>query len=88
MTGSSAAGIVSAAAGVITALALVIGGLPALIKVLAEQRRNNRAIGEVHKIVNQQRTDMQNYQRALINALREHGIDIPIDQSISEPEGP
>jgi hypothetical protein len=78
MTGSSVAGIVGAAAGVISAIALVIGALPALIKVL-------RQVREVHKIVNQQRTDMQRYQRALERALREHGIEVPIDQSIEEP---
>jgi hypothetical protein len=78
MTGSSLAGIVGASAGVISAMALVIGALPALIKVL-------RQVREVHKIVNQQRTDMQNYQRALERALREHGIDVPVDQSVVPP---
>lgn len=79
MTSSSVAGIVGAGAGVISAIALVIGALPALIKVL-------RQVREVHKIVNQQRTDMQNYQRALERALREHGIDVPIDQSVPPPD--
>jgi hypothetical protein len=75
MTGSSIAGIVGASAGVVSALALLVGALPELIRV-------RRQVREVHKIVNQQRTDMQNYQRALERALREAGVAVPIDQSI------
>lgn len=75
MTGSSVAGIIGASAGVISALALLLGAIPAMVKVL-------RQVREVHKIVNQQRTDMQNYQRALERALRDAGLAIPIDQSI------
>jgi hypothetical protein len=29
---------------------------------------------------------MQNYQRALERALREHGIDVPVDQSVPPPD--
>jgi hypothetical protein len=72
---SSPAGLTTAIASVITALALIIGALPALIKVLRTTR-------EVHTIVNQQRTDMQNYNRALIAALRSAGIEVPVDQSL------
>lgn len=35
----------------------------------------------VHKIVNQQRTDMRRYTKALINALIAAGIPVPEDQS-------
>jgi hypothetical protein len=42
-------------------------------------------VQEVHKIVNQQRTDMTNYQEALKRALSAAGIEIPIDQSLPTP---
>jgi hypothetical protein len=84
MTGSSLAGIITAFAGVITALALLFAALPALVKVLRETRRTGVAIGEVHTIVNQQKTDLINYQAALVRALRTAGVDVPMDQSMGE----
>jgi uncharacterized membrane protein len=81
MTGSSVAGIFTAGASALTALTLLFAALPALIKVIREQRRNSTKIDEVHVIVNQQKTDMTRYQEALIRALDLHGIDVPIDQS-------
>jgi hypothetical protein len=75
---STVAGIVSAFAGVITAL----GGLVLAFGVLLPLLRTARA---THKIVNQQHTDMVNYQRALIRALEDQGIVVPIDQSVTEP---
>ena len=39
-----------------------------------------------HKIVNQQRTDMINFQTVLINTLTAHGIDVPEDQSRVQPK--
>ena len=68
-------------AGSITAIATVItalGGLVLAVGVLIPILRTTRS---THKIVNQQRTDMMNYQRALIKALQSAGIDIPDDQS-------
>jgi hypothetical protein len=41
-------------------------------------------VPSVHKIVNQQRTDMLRYQRALIVALKAHGVEVPDDQSTLE----
>lgn len=41
-------------------------------------------VQSVHKIVNQQRTDMVQYQRALIFALKAAGIEVPVDQSTLE----
>jgi ribosomal protein S11 len=81
MASSSVAGIITATASGITAIALLFAALPALIKVLREQRRNGRRINEVHVIVNQQKTDMTRYQEALIRALDAAGIEIPVDQS-------
>jgi hypothetical protein len=84
MTPSSLAGIITAIASGITALALLCAALPTLIKVLRRTAEVREAIAEVHVIVNQQRTDMGNYQRALERALQDAGIAVPIDQSKTE----
>ena len=71
-------------AGVITAFATVliaIGGIITAVAVLIPILRTTRS---THKIVNQQRTDMLNFQRALIRALTDHGIPIPVDQSAED----
>lgn len=39
-------------------------------------------LDDVHKIVNQQRTDMQRYQAVLLAALRKAEVDIPPDESL------
>ena len=77
-TGSTVAATITAFAAVITAL----GGLILAFGVLLPLLRTARA---THKIVNQERTDRMNYQRALIRALEDKGIAVPIDQSVSEP---
>jgi hypothetical protein len=81
MTGSSVAGVIGASAGVVSALALVFAALPALIKTLREVRK-------VHVIVNQQHTDMANYQGALIRALEAAGVTVPINQAQPPPTEP
>lgn len=43
-----------------------------------------RRVQEVHKIVNQQRTDMLQYQKALIFTMKAAGIEVPPDQSTLE----
>lgn len=86
----------SSLAGVITAIALVItaasGIIVSLTKFLPEVRKMRKAaeatqavVDDVHTIVNQQRTDGLNFQRALIRALTDAGIPVPIDQSVQEP---
>jgi hypothetical protein len=75
MTGSSVAGIITAVATGLTALGGVIATLAVLIPIL-------RGTREIHKIVNQQRTDMENFQRALIRALIDAGVPVPVDQSL------
>lgn len=70
-------------AGIITAIATVITAIGGLLLIL----RQTRKIDDVHKIVNQQQTDLRNYQGALIRALREKGITVPIDQSAPEGNG-
>lgn len=77
MPASTLAGVISAVAAVFTALALVITAIAGLLAA----RRAGRKIDEVHQIVNQQHTDLKNYQRALIRALEAAGIAVPMDQS-------
>lgn len=81
MAPSTFAGIITATASVITALALLFAALPALIKVLRRTKETREAIAEVHVIVNQQRTDLTNYQAALIRALKAASVEVPLDQS-------
>jgi hypothetical protein len=75
---STLAGVITASAAVFTSLALVITAVAGLIAA----RRVGQKVDAVHVIVNQQRTDAMNYQRALIAALLKHGIEVPADQSI------
>lgn len=76
------ADVIAAWAGVITALTLLVTAVGVLIPIL---RRTERAVGEVHKMVNQQRTDAQIYQMDLVNALRAAGVPVPTDQSLAPP---
>ncbi len=79
---STFAGIVTAIASVFTAL----GGLLVAVRLLIPLIKK---VDTVHVIVNQQRTDAQRYQIALIEVLKKHGIDVPTDQSlpvVSEPD--
>ncbi len=78
MPGSSVAGVITAFATLLTA----VGGLIVALKVIIPQRRETASI---HKIVNQQRTDMLRFQRALIETLQAHGIKVPVDQSAPLP---
>jgi hypothetical protein len=74
VTGSSVAGIITAVATMLTAL----GGLLLALKVVVPIRKET---SQIHTMVNQQRTDALNYQKALIRALSKAGVDIPEDQS-------
>jgi hypothetical protein len=68
-------------AGVITAIATAftaIGGVIIAVGILIPNLRTTRA---THTIVNQSHTDAINYQNALIRALKDKGIDVPVDQS-------
>jgi hypothetical protein len=74
-------GLVTAIASVLTALGLLITALTAWSKA----KELTSKVDDVHVIVNQQRTDAQNYNRALIVALQRAGVDVPADQSVGEP---
>lgn len=72
-------------AGIITAAATLMTAVGATVLAFA-QARTLRQVRQVHTIVNQQRTDAMNFQRALIRALVDHGIEVPVDQSLpSDP---
>jgi hypothetical protein len=86
MIESSLAGIIGAAAGVFTAFGGLIVAVTLLLPVLRNTRKNITKIDEVHTMVNQQRTDSQRYQVALIQVLKQHGISVPVDQSLPVPE--
>jgi ribosomal protein S11 len=73
-------GVITAFASLFTAFALVIASLTAWRKAKEVEKK----IDEVHVIVNQQRTDMENYNRALIKALQAHDVDVPVDQSVKD----
>jgi len=78
MAQSTLAGVITAIGTVFTALGLLVTAISGLIR----SRKVEAKVDVVHKIVNQQRTDMQNYNRALINALQKHNIEVPTDQSL------
>lgn len=74
--------------GIITAMGTMITAVALVITALAAYRRSKiveSKIDQVHIIVNQQRTDAQNYQRALIAALNNAGVAVPDDQSAIPP---
>jgi hypothetical protein len=81
MTASSWAGVITAIATVLTAAGGLVAAIRLLIPILHQTK-------EVHKIVNQQRTDMMRYQRALEHALKHAGIALPIDQSGYDQDEP
>ena len=89
MSGSAAAAIVTAFASTLTALGGLVLAFAVLLPILRRTRstenkvdRQVDALAQVHTMVNQQRTDAQRYQDALIRALNAAGVDVPIDQSL------
>jgi hypothetical protein len=88
---ASLPGIVTAAAGIITAIALLITAFGVLIPILRHTKATEAKVDAqtervevVHTIVNQGRTDLRRYVAACVGALVEHGITVPIDQSLYE----
>jgi hypothetical protein len=81
---SSWAGVITATATVVTAIGGLVLAVSVLIPNLRASREVKKAVAEVHTIVNQQRTDSQRYQAALIKALQNAGIDVPDDQSLTD----
>lgn len=71
---------------IITALGVLIGTIASAIVTLRRVDSVKVELKEdvqgVHKIVNQQRTDMLAYQEKLISALRASGERVPPDESL------
>lgn len=74
-------------------IVLIIGAVGALVTVITSALVSLRRIDSVkvelkedvqavHKIVNQQRTDMLAYQKTLTDLLIEKGIHVPTDKSV------
>ena len=80
---STIAGIITAIGTFLTASALVVNAIAAWRR----DRRIEAKVDTVHTIVNQQRTDMQRYIRALSTTLKDNDIALPLDQSIDPEEG-
>jgi hypothetical protein len=88
---ASLPGIATAAASIITAVALLITAFGVLVPILhraqsteAKVDAQSERVEVVHTIVNQQRTDLRRYVAALVGTLVQHGISVPIDQSLYE----
>jgi large-conductance mechanosensitive channel len=62
---------------IITAL----GGFIVSITVLMPLLKTAKG---THKIVNQDHTNIVNYNRALVRALKTAGVEVPVDQSFPE----
>ena len=81
-------GVITAFATALIAVGGVITALTVFLPILRQTRATDRKVDEVHVIVNQQRTDAQRYQRALVDALHAAGVDVPADQSVPLTEEP
>jgi hypothetical protein len=81
----------SSISGIITAASTFVGALTGLLivllRVLPLLRSTDQGVQDVHKIVNQQRTDAANYSNLLAERLRESGIEVPGDISL-DPDPP
>ena len=83
-------GVITALSAAFTAVALVITAIGGYRRSRLIERKMDHLDEQgdsTHKIVNQQRTDMQRYIRAQSALLTRHGIELPIDQSIDPNEG-
>lgn len=83
---STLAGIITASAAVFTALGGLVLAIGVLIPILRNSKSTLNQVMDVHHIVNQQRTDAQRYQHALVMALKHAGIEVPADQSLPESD--
>lgn len=77
-TASSTASIVTAISTIVIGIGGILGTILGLIPYLKNLRKN---VGEVHTMVNQQRTDLVRYQAVLVQALEIGGVKVPVDQS-------
>lgn len=71
--------LISAVGGLVTVITAAIVNLRRIDSVKVELKEDVQA---VHKIVNQQRTDMLAYQKTLTDLLISKGIHVPTDKSV------
>lgn len=71
--------IISALGALVTVITSAIVSLRRVDNLKIELKEDVQA---VHKIVNQQRTDMLAYQKTLIDVLVSKGIHVPTDKSV------
>jgi beta-lactamase regulating signal transducer with metallopeptidase domain len=71
--------LISAVGGLVTVVTAAVVNLRRIDSVKTELKQE---VKEVHKIVNQQRTDMLAYQKTLIDALVSSGIHVPTDKAL------
>lgn len=63
-------------------ITVVAGAIVSLRKIENVRADLKEEVQGVHKIVNQQRTDMLAYQKTLIDVLVAKGIHVPSDKSL------
>lgn len=63
-------------------ITVVTGAIVSLRKIENVRADLKEEVQGVHKIVNQQRTDMLAYQKTLIDVLVSKGIHVPTDESL------
>lgn len=82
-------GLITAIATGVTALGGLIVALTVLVPILRKTRQLEKKTDEVHVLVNQRFTDMERWNRSLVNALRRAGVEVPEDQSkiLEGPKG-
>lgn len=70
-------------------IALILGAVATLVTSIATAvvLILRRDVGKVHALVNQNRTDMLQYQNDLIMVLQANRIIVPRDRSTHLPEG-
>lgn len=71
-------------------IALILGAVATLVTAISaavvlilkrDVKQANESLGEVHALVNQNRTDMLQYQNDLIAVLQQNKIIVPRDRS-------
>lgn len=63
---------------ILTILSLLFA-TAAFLLLFREMRKSSAAIDEVQRLVEQQKADLRDYQHLLMQTLRHHNIDIPMN---------
>jgi hypothetical protein len=66
--------------------AVIVASTAAVTAVTAAYISLRREVRSVHKIVNQASTDAKAFNLKLSNTLRDHGIEVPVDDSVVPPK--